>query len=868
MIKSIKNNKGYMLVEIIIASVIAFVMAYFLIDITIKLVNNNNDYYVESILLADKNIITKEIMDDINSKKLVNVELLDEIEENGYKYYSRVILSFDDGTNKDLIVSKNDSTITYGNYKKKLSDKLNVAGITISNSNNMLSLSIPAYTNYSDNDYGINLVVPYSEDIEIVLPDLRTEYYATEEIEYELTESGVTELTLNAGVYKLEVWGAQGGYQNDSSKGGKGGYSYGTLTLTEPTKIYVYVGGSGNSGGSAGGFNGGGKRDTYPGGGGASDVRIGTDSLYSRVIVAGGGGSEGDENIAGGYGGGTYGGDATSGVDSGGGYGGEIDCNTTICGERETLNGFNETRSFPCPYLIWDGKVGEYDYANLHSGFGFGGSGLIWDEYEGTGGAGGSGFIGGTGSLPPVGGSTKTKGGGGGAGYVYTADTSDVYPNDGTLSSKYYLTNAKTIGGNKSFNNINGTSVTGNSGNGAAKISGTGQVLISKFPKLMGLNDLTIEQGTSADLTEGVTLICENNKTGCSLVGTDITNTKSLSVGTYKITYTVKSASGSQFKYERNLNVVSSYSKYVLDKLGLSVSSGTPNFSDTSCTSLDCDESTVGIYSALDDLGTSYYFRGDVTNNYVSFAGIDWRIIRINGDGSVRLIYDGAQKCRNSAHCGSDIDTILNVSGGHNTHAGYMYGDMSADTYSETHSNLYSRNIKEYVDTWYKFAIAETSYSKYVADAIYCNDRSLVSGTGVGKEETSYGFHGRREEPTLKCAQQNDRFTVSSSLGNGKLTYPVGLITADEAVMAGSCRGYGCENDYFYLNNGDPYWTMTPAYYDEEDKYVTWYEVDAHGELVAYVYGAIGHGVRPVISLKPDAITGGTGTSSNPFTVG
>ena len=105
MIKSIKNNKGYMLVEIIIASVIAFVMAYFLIDITIKLVNNNNDYYVESILLADKNIITKEIMDDINSKKLVNVELLDEIEENGYKYYSRVILSFDDGTNKDLIVS-------------------------------------------------------------------------------------------------------------------------------------------------------------------------------------------------------------------------------------------------------------------------------------------------------------------------------------------------------------------------------------------------------------------------------------------------------------------------------------------------------------------------------------------------------------------------------------------------------------------------------------------------------------------------------------------------------------------------------------------------------------------------------------------
>ena len=60
------NNKGYMLVEIIVASVIALVMAYFLIDITIRLVNKNNDYYVESVLLTDKNLVTKEIMEDIN----------------------------------------------------------------------------------------------------------------------------------------------------------------------------------------------------------------------------------------------------------------------------------------------------------------------------------------------------------------------------------------------------------------------------------------------------------------------------------------------------------------------------------------------------------------------------------------------------------------------------------------------------------------------------------------------------------------------------------------------------------------------------------------------------------------------------------
>jgi len=158
------NNKGYMLVEIVVASVIALVMAYFLIDITIKLVNKNNDFYVESVLLTDKNIITKEIMDDINSKQLIKIE----VKEDNIK----LTLTFDDNTTKDLIVDNVSNTITYGQYKKAFSNKLNVEDIDINNNseNKILTISIPAYTNYSKEDYGIKITCSYNEKIEIIYP--------------------------------------------------------------------------------------------------------------------------------------------------------------------------------------------------------------------------------------------------------------------------------------------------------------------------------------------------------------------------------------------------------------------------------------------------------------------------------------------------------------------------------------------------------------------------------------------------------------------------------------------------------------------------------------------------------------------------
>lgn len=263
-------------------------------------------------------------------------------------------------------------------------------------------------------------------------------------------------ISLPRGQYIIECWGAQGGYRSSSDYGGKGGYSVGTLTLTQSTDLYIYVGGAGNSSTTRlsnnssiyeGGFNGGGHRYDYKGGGGATDVRIGKDSLYARVIVAGGGGSDGATNKKGMYGGGLEGGSTTESYGSGG-YGGTQTGNTWLTTTRSTN--------------------ASYDTASCYAGFGFGGNGNY--AISGYGGAGGGGWYGGSGSYPD-GSGDDDRGGGGGSGYVYTAETAVNYPDGNYVNSSYYLTNAQTIAGNQSFKSPDGTNETGHTGNGFCRIT-------------------------------------------------------------------------------------------------------------------------------------------------------------------------------------------------------------------------------------------------------------------------------------------------------------------------------------------------------------------------------------------------------------
>lgn len=256
----------------------------------------------------------------------------------------------------------------------------------------------------------------------------------------------VQSITLPKGIYTLECWGAQGGNRSQDSASatvtgsGLGGYSIGTLTLTQLTTCYIYVGGQGGMSSSTGnvkvegGFNGGGfashesTGEPGNGGGGATDVRIAQDSLYARIIVAGGGGGSGEDNETGGYGGGE-----TGGAGSG---------NTSLTQASQTSGG---TNSF---------------------GFGLGGN-----TYNG--GAGGGGWYGGASrySVSSYSTGSDSEGGGGGSGYVYTSSTAKNYPSGCLLNSSYYLTDAQTIAGNTSFISPSGSSETGHSGNGYCRIT-------------------------------------------------------------------------------------------------------------------------------------------------------------------------------------------------------------------------------------------------------------------------------------------------------------------------------------------------------------------------------------------------------------
>ena len=320
---------------------------------------------------------------------------------------------------------------------------------------------------------------------------------------------------------------------------------------------------------------------------------------------------------------------------------------------------------------------------------------------------------------------------------------------------------------------------------------------------------------------------------------------------------------------------VESPAKKTLTMLGLTENTDTPDFSKTSCSD-GCEESTVGIYEAEDDIGTSYYFRGDVENNYVYFAGFYWRIIRINGDGTVRMIYDGTSAHNNGE---KSIDrrtgkSVFDSSYNDNAYVGFMYGATGASTYAETHANTNDSTIKTVLDTWYTSNIKNTTNEQYVVDAIYCNDREVSTsdtnyiGNGSGTTKTSYKARERLEttkEPTLKCNQVNDRFTKSTTVngvvGNGKLTNAIGLITADEVAYAGGV--YITVNSKYYLYSGYEYWTMSP--YNFDDTFADEFDVSNDLEFVSVNYS---DSVRPVISLSSSALSSGKGTKTEPFTIG
>ena len=288
-------------------------------------------------------------------------------------------------------------------------------------------------------------------------------------------------------------------------------------------------------------------------------------------------------------------------------------------------------------------------------------------------------------------------------------------------------------------------------------------------------------------------------------------------------------------------------------------------------TELESDKSDKGLYAMNDADGTSYYYRGSVRNNYVQFAGFYWRIIRINGDGSIRLLYAGTTK--DAAGTNAQIGTRqFNSQRNLPLYVGYMYGNTSGSTAEEVNANTNDSTIKSYLDSWYSTNLSE--YASYIADSGFCNDRTLSTrsnnGNGIQTDKmTYYAAYDRyytNYSPSLVCPNaKNDLFTVSETDGNQALTYPIGLITIDELMLAGARNGY--VNKLYYPFSGYTYWTMSPYYFNSDLTAAYEFYLGSDG-IAGSSWVTTPSGVRPVINLNSNVeITGGIGTQNEPFVV-
>ena len=290
-------------------------------------------------------------------------------------------------------------------------------------------------------------------------------------------------------------------------------------------------------------------------------------------------------------------------------------------------------------------------------------------------------------------------------------------------------------------------------------------------------------------------------------------------------------------------------------------------------TELEIDKSDKGLYQGTDDYGTTYYYRGNIKNNIVQFAGFYWQIVRINGDGSIRLIYDGTEK---NATGGKQTigNSQFNTNYNDPAYVGYMYGNPDGTTFDEVHNNTTSSTIKTKVDNWYKTNIVDKGYSGYVSNAVgFCGDRTIYSGgDGVQTDKnTNFGAYGRYAKNTAQftCPEPSrDLYTTTdSSIGNKALTYPVGLITYDELVFAGMDQRH--INKLSWAYSTQHYWTMSPSGFHAANGRACEWNLKSAGFLLPWTWVTDSYGARPVINLKSDTlITGGIGTSSEPFVVG
>ena len=297
--------------------------------------------------------------------------------------------------------------------------------------------------------------------------------------------------------------------------------------------------------------------------------------------------------------------------------------------------------------------------------------------------------------------------------------------------------------------------------------------------------------------------------------------------------------------------------------------------------------------STEDDYGTSYYFRGAVKNNYVEFANKCWRIVRVGGDGSVKLILHNdnrtgaANPCASAnnstsaafaRYTGTTYKSAFNENYDDNAYVGFKYGTVGASDYASAHANTNKSTILTNLETWYNNNLK--TYADAIADTVWCNDKTSVTDTSYnpyrGYLVNNVNGYGYAKNVTYYGATQRLVSTSKSAGGTGpslkcngelsKITSKIGLITADELALAGYAYNIGNTTTYLQENATDIWWwSLSPGIFNGS-RAVVWSVISSSGYIDSYNVDYT-YGVRPSISLKSTTNATGNGTSDSPYII-
>ncbi len=360
------------------------------------------------------------------------------------------------------------------------------------------------------------------------------------------------------------------------------------------------------------------------------------------------------------------------------------------------------------------------------------------------------------------------------------------------------------------------------------------------------------------------------NLTGAAVTSDTYANSYSSLVGKYLPSRSIYGA-GSQTagKMEETTNLFSVY--YVV--------SATQNSFTYKKLSSNKNTIEAELASTEDDYGTSYYFRGAVKNNYVEFVNKCWRIVRVGGDGSVKLILHNdntagaANPCssaNNNAsaafarYSGTIYKSAFNSSYNDNAYVGFKYGTVGASTYAATHANSNKSTILTNLETWYNDNLK--TYESVIDDTVWCNDKTNVNGLGYAQNQTYYGATQRLESTRGSAGGTWANLKCNGELS--KITSKVGLITADELAFAG--YAYALQNSTTYLQENATdtlWWSLSPHHFDDDINFAFVWAVDCDNGDFSNLNVNGTYGVRPSISLRSTTNVTGNGSSENPYKV-